>query len=440
MRGVLINNRTSILADPPPMGVFHLANNRSRENWPRKNTDITENEGNSTSLPCVSVFFRGLSLNHQGQHRAMAVRMDWIVPDFRRGPHYTPVVLRLSRRVFGAWPQYRYRALFFHPFSGWHGIRMNSSKSNLRVRLPMKPTFSEDLQHYDAANRRNPLRPSPGGTPAPLSTAELSLRLHTTLDVERILETFSDAIQWMVPHDGFSYEHAGLGLHVSRGRLSRHSVAHNLVVEGQEVGELTFLRGRKFQERELIELENLLAGLGYPLRNAVLHQKALSAAQTDPLTGLSNRAALDQWMPRELASFHRGAEPLVLLVLDLDHFKAINDTLGHSSGDRVLRAIADCLRNATRESDMVFRSGGEEFVILLRLPDLQRGLQAAERIRRALMGCPAVQQAAPGFSPTASIGITIAGKDDTPLTLFDRADRAMYAAKQAGRNRVEMAS
>jgi diguanylate cyclase (GGDEF)-like protein len=317
---------------------------------------------------------------------------------------------------------------------------MDSGKSNLRVSFPMKPTFSEDLQHYHAANRGNALTRSPGGAPATLSTTELSLRLHTMLDVERILETFSEAIQWIVPHDGFSYEHAGLGMHLSRGRLSRHSVAHNLVVEGQEVGEVTFLRGRKFQERELTELENLLAGLGYPLRNAVLHRKALSAAQTDPLTGLYNRAALDHLMPRELASFHRGAEPLVVLVLDLDHFKAINDTLGHSSGDRVLRAIAGCLQNATRESDMVFRSGGEEFVVLLRLPDAQRGRQAAERIRHALAVCPAVQQAAPGFSPTTSIGMTIAREGDTPLSLFDRADRAMYAAKQAGRDRLEVAS
>jgi len=89
---------------------------------------------------------------------------------------------------------------------------------------------------------------------------------------------------------------------------------------------------------------------------------------------------------------------------------------------------------------MLFRSGGEEFVVLLRMAKAGHGTKAAERLRVALENCHGVQDAAPGFHPTASIGLALARDDDTPLTLFDRADKAMYAAKQAGRNRVHLAA
>jgi diguanylate cyclase (GGDEF)-like protein len=304
----------------------------------------------------------------------------------------------------------------------------------------MKPTSPEDILPGRLGPVPGTARVGPGMLPAVLSPAELAQELQTTLDLERMLELFSRAILWAFPHDGFSYDHPAIGVHLSHGRLSRHSCSYNLAVEGQQMGELRFLRGRKFRDQELSELENMLAGLIYPLRNALLYRQALQAAQTDPLTGIHNRAALDRLMPRELAAFQRAGQPLAMLVLDLDHFKRVNDTLGHSAGDRVLKAVARCLESATRKSDMLFRSGGEEFVVLLRMAKAGHGTKAAERLRLALENCHGVQDAAPGFRPTASIGLALARNDDTPLTLFDRADKAMYAAKQAGRNRVHLAT
>lgn len=302
----------------------------------------------------------------------------------------------------------------------------------------MSQTFSESILRTLPGGVPAPDQPPPGVTTGALTPADLAYELQTTLDPQAILGRFSRAIRMAFPHDGFSYDNPGANLHVSQGRLSRHSCTYHLSLKGQDLGDLRFLRGRKFVERELVQLETMLAGLVHPLRNALLYQQALRASQTDPLTGVQNRTALDLLLPRELASFERGGDPVALLVLDLDHFKRINDTLGHTVGDRVLKAVTHCLVEATRASDMVFRSGGEEFVILMRVSDADHGLQAAKRILAALERCAAVQDAAPGKHVTASIGLALARRHETPLALFERADKAMYQAKRAGRNRVEM--
>ena len=301
----------------------------------------------------------------------------------------------------------------------------------------MTQTISPSAQHANRdAIARTVHWPRPGPAPVTLSPVELAQLLQTSLDLDRILDLFSQAIQPTFPHDGFTYENAECGLHISSGRVSRHSCSYHLTAEEKDLGEIRFVRGRKFRESELHQLENLLAGLVYPLRNALLYRLAVEAAQTDPLTGLHNRAALDRLLPRELATFQRGEQALAMLVVDLDHFKMVNDTLGHSAGDDVLKAVARCLEQATRKSDMLFRSGGEEFVVLLHVAQAQHGREAGERIRLALANCERIQEAAPGFLLTASIGLAIAAENDTPRTLFDRADQAMYAAKSAGRNRV----
>ncbi|OOG22008.1 GGDEF domain-containing protein [Thioalkalivibrio denitrificans] len=301
----------------------------------------------------------------------------------------------------------------------------------------MKLTFTHNL----LLGKQTPMPGNGSGrspVPHPVSSAaELAQRLQTTLDLDCLLEMFSEAIRCSVPHDGMTYECSTRGLHLTCGRVSRHSCSYNLIVENEAIGELRFLRGRKFREEELRELERLLAVLVYPLRNSLLYQQALMAAQTDPLTGLQNRIAMEHVLPRELAALRRGQQKLALLVVDVDHFKQVNDRLGHSAGDQVLRATARCLAGATRESDMLFRFGGEEFVAVLRGAGVEEARQAGERIRTALRECPEIQLAVPGIALTASIGVAEASQLDTAASLFDRADRAMYAAKQAGRDRVK---
>ena len=184
-------------------------------------------------------------------------------------------------------------------------------------------------------------------------------------------------------------------------------------------------------------LEALVLSLGLADRSLALRRdrdQARRLADIDPLTGLHNRRA---WSERLFAldeALRREGQPLSLLFLDLDHFKELNDRLGHEAGDAALRAMALAMRAELREQDEVGRYGGEEFVVALPGSDGAHALQAAERIRARLhqraMHDPA------GAMPTVSIGVaTLEPGEDLP-TLIKRADGAMYAAKAAGRNRV----
>ncbi len=154
---------------------------------------------------------------------------------------------------------------------------------------------------------------------------------------------------------------------------------------------------------------------------------------TDPLTGIANRRALDERLQAELQRCHRYGRPLAGILLDVDHFKAINDRYGHLVGDRVLQALADLLVSSVRELDFVARYGGEEFVILLPETDLDGATRFAERLRQAIAGLRVAEGPA---VITASFGVTACAEADTADEFLGRADQALYAAKHSGRDRV----
>ena len=173
----------------------------------------------------------------------------------------------------------------------------------------------------------------------------------------------------------------------------------------------------------------------YPLRNALLYREALRSAHRDPLTGLNNRRCLQETLRRETELAHRHGNPLSLIVLDIDHFKAVNDRHGHDVGDLALRAVAQCAAGCVRGSDMLFRFGGEEFVILLTNTDRDGALLLAERVRTAVeaMECATDMQS---LRLTASLGVAGLQAGEREDQLFKRADKALYRAKEEGRNRV----
>ena len=156
--------------------------------------------------------------------------------------------------------------------------------------------------------------------------------------------------------------------------------------------------------------------------------------RTDSLTGLGNRRLFDERLRQEWRLSRNLGVPLSLLMIDIDHFKRINDTRGHTAGDAVLRKVATLLSTTTRETDTCTRYGGEEFAILLPATEIAKATELAERLRIAVAG------AAIGENPvTISIGVAT-GEPQAPdfggLSLVEHADSALYAAKQAGRNRV----
>lgn len=167
------------------------------------------------------------------------------------------------------------------------------------------------------------------------------------------------------------------------------------------------------------------------------YETSLAMALTDALTGIFNRRYFDNHLPRLMRRCVETGKPLALLVIDVDHFKQINDRFGHAAGDAVLQALAARLLNNLRPLDFVSRYGGEEFAVVLPETDAPTAHMIAERLLHEVSKT-GFTLPAPHPAPivTISIGGAIMRHDDDPVRLFTRADQAVYAAKQAGRNRI----
>ncbi|MGE8352967.1 MAG: diguanylate cyclase [Pseudomonas protegens] len=161
-------------------------------------------------------------------------------------------------------------------------------------------------------------------------------------------------------------------------------------------------------------------------------QKAL----IDPLTGLPNRAAWTERLEHEVGQWRQHGNSLLLAMLDLDHFKRINDNYGHLAGDKVLKIIANVLRKRLRGSDFIARFGGEEFVLLMPNTPLPAGARIVEALRAAVEACPFHFKGEP-VTITVSVGLSAFKAGDRSDLVIKRADQALYRAKDAGRNRVE---
>lgn len=162
-----------------------------------------------------------------------------------------------------------------------------------------------------------------------------------------------------------------------------------------------------------------------------------AAAYTDPLTQLPNRRAFDRRAPEEFRNSGQDDAPLAMAILDLDHFKDVNDEHGHLVGDDALRRVADRIEDAVRSTDFVARLGGEEFAIIMPETSDSQARKVAQRIRRGLEEIP-VLTGKHRVEVTASVGVAARWDDDTLDTLLQRADEALYLAKERGRNRVEL--
>ena len=163
-------------------------------------------------------------------------------------------------------------------------------------------------------------------------------------------------------------------------------------------------------------------------------QKRLETmAVTDSLTGLMNRSLLVPSLEQAVARHRRSQERAMLLTIDVDHFKTINDTLGHLAGDRVLVGLAEVLAERLRATDQVFRIGGEEFAIILPDTASEPGRHVAQLVRSAVAGAPLVDT----HRVTVSVGVATLTNEDTPESWLARADRCLYSAKRGGRNQVQ---
>lgn len=267
---------------------------------------------------------------------------------------------------------------------------------------------------------------------------QLATILQSTLELNKLLQLFADELSSFVERDGLAYVNKEEKHSFLLGEKARHSCSYRLILLNNDIGELTLYRRTTFSVNETLQLENTIAALIYPLRNAILYKQAVEKAYRDPLTGVNNRAALDNALEQEINLAKRHDTPLSVIILDIDKFKYINDTYGHSTGDTVLKRIAESMTESARGSDVIYRYGGEEFVILVRNTDESGALLLAERIRLAIESIIFKYNNA-DIRVTASAGLATLRVSDDFKGLLERCDRALYVAKQQGRNRVVVA-
>jgi two-component system, cell cycle response regulator len=169
---------------------------------------------------------------------------------------------------------------------------------------------------------------------------------------------------------------------------------------------------------------------------SITNQQIFDKAQRDALTGAFNKGALLEKGPEAVKRADLMGEPLSIVTFDIDHFKKINDSHGHSCGDYVLKELGQLMNSKlVRSNDYFYRYGGEEFVLVLQATTLTTAMEVAERVRSTVEGHPFLFDGKK-IPVTISVGVSAKKSDDAWESLYDRADRALYASKQAGRNKV----
>lgn len=258
--------------------------------------------------------------------------------------------------------------------------------------------------------------------------------LVTTLDTQELMSLFCDNIWHTLRLSSLRLSDDKIRV-FEQGATARHSVEYHLLVDGEDLGTLHASSRTRFSEQDLHAFESAIGELVHPLKNCINYEKAVEMALSDGLTLLGNRRSFDQRVIQSCALAQRHMQNLCLAIIDIDHFKQLNDSHGHIAGDQVLRAVADCLQSCARNSDEVFRYGGEEFVILLPHTSLTGASRFVERCRQSV----AELEIAFGdkeLSCSVSVGLAQLQQNELPATMLARADAAMYAAKNSGRNRV----
>jgi diguanylate cyclase (GGDEF)-like protein len=252
------------------------------------------------------------------------------------------------------------------------------------------------------------------------------------LELEQLKPRSCMAVRLSRPYERGSGEDLLMQCEVC-GKIAADLACEPLLVGGQVIGSVLVARDKALGARERDRVRDSVTQAAPILANQRNLALAELRAASDALTGLPNRRAADETLKRMTAHAGRSLSPLSAVLLDLDHFKQVNDVHGHEQGDKALAAVAQILGSMLRASDFAARYGGEEFLVLL--PDTDRATAAdvAEKLRAAIAGAEVSNIG----SLTASFGVA-ALPDDAGESeqLIRKADRALYTAKAAGRNRV----
>lgn len=261
----------------------------------------------------------------------------------------------------------------------------------------------------------------------------LSERLQTTLDVHQVLSLYADYLVSRMAIKAFQFVSDDQIISLV-GDYEDHANEYSVMLyaETEYLGQLVYQFKRSLSYTSKLRLEQMHKQLTFPLRNAMRFSQLRQVAVRDHLTGLGNRALLDETLDHLGARLKRQQnESHVVMLLDLDGFKAVNDRHGHQQGDKVLKQFSRLLQQQLRDTDRVFRYGGDEFVLLLENTTVVQADDVFNRIRQALMSDIPLGT----FNMGISAGSLVMEAFHSSQEVIDEADRRLYAAKVAGKNR-----
>ena len=260
-------------------------------------------------------------------------------------------------------------------------------------------------------------------------------QLQTTLDIDQLLQIYLNAITSVYRINAIELEtyHGKF----KAGHIKKDSKLMTLPIriDNRLMGQVSYYSDKTITDILMSSLTGYQKSLVFPLRNALAFWQLQQMALKDPLTGVGNRAMFDENVNRKIQQAQRNQDNFVLLLLDLDNFKQVNDKHGHLMGDEILSNFAKLVQECLRGEDELFRFGGDEFAVLLDRQEIEAAKIVAGRIHYAISQTPLFNK----YGVSTSIGCACYADADTATSLFARADKALYAAKDAGKNCMKIA-
>ena len=261
--------------------------------------------------------------------------------------------------------------------------------------------------------------------PAKINNSGLLEQLQTTLSLDKILDIFAMEAAKYVNFSGLYFKNQIVSKSLSGSRKSKQERQFELKLNDEFIGTLSYGINSPISMSHYKDLKRIHQVLLYPLKNALQYHQAMQLAMQDGLTGLGNRRYFDEQLKRAMHNANRHQGQVGLVLGDLNKFKAVNDTYGHGVGDEVLKQFANVLRICIRDSDSIFRFGGDEFAIIVE----NASEFALDIIKNRLESSIKENALLSKYQVSCSLGTTFMNRADNEHTLFERADQALYRQK-----------
>ncbi|NRA60662.1 MAG: GGDEF domain-containing protein [Psychrobium sp.] len=255
-------------------------------------------------------------------------------------------------------------------------------------------------------------------------------KLNTTIELQPLLAIYAGELNLRLPLTGIEFELDEQQFQLKYSKSSRFTISNQLIFGSGALGTMRYLSSRPFTDSQRQIIASLQEQLKQPLQNVLTFEHSKKLSLRDFLTGLGNRSYFDETLSYMSATAQRENRAFSLVILDLDNFKQVNDKYGHHEGDIVLKQFAKILINALRTNDHVFRFGGDEFVLLLAHSESLNPSLVSQRIIDNTRSDDILSK----LKVTTSVGFSNWRQGDTNTSLLERADKALYAAKNNGRD------